>query len=157
MPTRFATHLAYLTARALILGDALPTGSGLYVALSRTVIADSDQHVLHVNNMTTFTEYNGTYARQLLTSVVISEDTVTHKWKLRAANPDFGTPGTPSAPAVALLLYLGTSANAANDNVAYPVAWWQGTAVPALPFTGDGATSLVIPFPSSGILFGPNP
>lgn len=142
-------------ARCQYLGEAPVTGN-VYAALSMTEIDDADLATEFMAGMTSFTEYDGAgYARQLL---VIADVTPGAAWRLRSGAPtDFGTPSAGTTPAVALVLYQGTSALPAGDATARVMGWLQGPEIGFLPFQGDGATLLSINWPAGGtIITGPN-
>jgi len=139
-------------ARCQYLGEPPLTGD-LFIAISMTEIDDADLGTEFLGDLT-WTEYDGTYTRQQIDIVDIL---LGGRWKLRAAPTDFGTPGTPTAPGVAFVVYQGTTADPSGDATAHVIGWLQGPEVPYLPFTGDGATPLVITWPSGGtVLEGPN-
>lgn len=148
---RSSAYLAGLMARTQFFGDTPPTGD-VFVALSSTVFSDLDLDKEFVSDLT-WTEYDGTYTRQ---QVTLTDVTIGTRWRLRGANSDFGNPGTPSAPAVAVLLYQGGSASPGTDGAARVLGWMQGPTIVFLPFTGDGATNLTIPWPNATVLYGPN-
>lgn len=139
-------------ARCQFLGEAPLTGD-VYAAISSRVIADTELATELLSDLD-WDEYDGTYTRQ---QVVIIDVTPGEAWRLRAESVDFGTPGTPSAPGVAVVLYQGTSDLPANDATAHVLGWIQGDDIPFLPFTGDGAIPFVINWPGGGtVLQGPN-
>lgn len=149
-------HIEHLKERALLFGDALPSGN-LYAALSIFTFDDADLSAVQVSDLTSFVEYDGSgYGRLQITSLAESEDGPSNEWRTAGDNLDFGILDAASAPVQWLLLYLGTSTNPADDGTAYPRAVFDNVSGTAFPFNGDGIRPVRIKWDLRGLLFGPN-
>lgn len=151
--SRYSAAVSGRMARCQFLGEAPVTGD-VFLALSSTEIDDADLATEFVAGLT-WTEYGGDYTRPQLDITDVLMGAV---WKLRANPTDFGLPDAPTTgAAIAVVIYQGATADPAGDATARVVGWLQGPDIPFLPFTGDGATPLVVNWPSGGtVLTGPN-
>lgn len=158
MSFRFGTHFAYLAMRTALFGDASPYGSrNIYLALGMKTISAADLDAVNVGAMSSFQghEYDGSgYARQLLGSLVTTDGGTLRRWRLMAADADFGVLGPATNPAKSLLLIFSTSASPASDATAYLLGVADGTDFPER--NGDGLNPFRVLWTGGIVLFGPN-